>query len=124
MCQYSFTNVQPKRLSIMRHRYRFVRKSYAMTRMAAAIERAIEATTIKEKDRAARWAAAWGLLCGIKTRPVYLKRSEIGQMNGVRNADQEATSLDFPDLDFNVGQEHAATMAGQGVAQRQAQPGN
>ena len=100
----------------MRHRYRFVRKSYAMTRMAAAIERAIEATTIKEKDRAARWAAAWGLLCGIKTRPVYLKRSEIGPMNAVHAADQEVASLNFPEMDFSASQEHAARVADHGAA--------
>jgi len=45
--------------------------------MALAIERAIEARTGKEKERAARWAAAWGLLCGIKTRRVRLRSSEI-----------------------------------------------
>lgn len=45
--------------------------------MARAIERAIEARSGKEKERAARWAAAWGLLCGIKTRRVRLRASEI-----------------------------------------------
>lgn len=45
--------------------------------MALAIERAIEARSGKEKERAARWAAAWGLLCGIKTNRVHLRASEI-----------------------------------------------
>jgi hypothetical protein len=61
----------------MKTRYRFLRKSYAMHRMARAIERAIEARTGKEKERAAKWAAAWGLLCGINTRRVRLRSSEI-----------------------------------------------
>jgi hypothetical protein len=61
----------------MRKRYRFLRKSYAMNRMASAIERAIQAPTAKEKERAARWAAAWGLLSGIKNLPVKLRRSEV-----------------------------------------------
>lgn len=61
----------------MKSRHRFLRKSYAMHRMAAAIERAIEARTCKEKERAARWAAAWGLLCGIHTSRVRLRSSEV-----------------------------------------------
>ncbi len=61
----------------MKNRYRFLRKSYAMHRMAQAIERAIEARTGKEKERAARWAAAWGLLCGIRTSRVRLRASDV-----------------------------------------------
>lgn len=61
----------------MRSRYRFLRKSYAMDRMARAIERAIGGQTGKEQERAMRWAAAWGLLCGIKTASVRLRRSEV-----------------------------------------------
>ncbi len=61
----------------MKTRHRFLRKSYAMHRMALAIERAIVARTGKEKERAARWAAAWGLLCGINTRRVRLRPSEV-----------------------------------------------
>jgi hypothetical protein len=56
---------------------RYARKSYAMFRMKLAIERAIERPTPKEKERAARWAAAWGLLCGIKTAAVNLKACDI-----------------------------------------------
>jgi hypothetical protein len=62
----------------MKNRYPFLRKSYAMHRMAKAIERAIEGKTSGEKERAARWAAAWGLLCGIKTSGVRLRDSELG----------------------------------------------
>jgi hypothetical protein len=62
----------------MKSRYPFLRKSYAMHRMAKAIERAIEGQTSGEKERAARWAAAWGLLCGIKTSGVRLRDSEVG----------------------------------------------
>jgi hypothetical protein len=56
---------------------RYARKSYAMFRMTLAIERAIKRPTRKEKERAARWAAAWGLLCGIKTAGVKLKACDI-----------------------------------------------
>lgn len=52
---------------------RLLRKSYAMSRMGKAIERAIAAPNSKEKTRAAKWAAAWGLLCGIKTNGTYLR---------------------------------------------------
>ena len=62
----------------MRTRYLFLRKSYAMHRMALAIERAIQGATSKEKERAARWAAAWGLLCGIKTPAARLRRGDVG----------------------------------------------
>lgn len=61
----------------MKTHYKFVRKSYAMQRMARAIERAIQAHTSIEKERAARWAAAWGLLCGIMTSSVKLRRSDV-----------------------------------------------
>jgi hypothetical protein len=63
----------------MKNRYRFLKKSYAMQRMSVAIERAIAAPTIKEKERAARWAAAWGLLCGVTATASDLKRGDIGQ---------------------------------------------
>lgn len=59
--------------------HRILRKSYAMHRMALAIGRAVDAPSVKEQERAARWAAAWGLLCGIKTAAVRLRRSEIDE---------------------------------------------
>lgn len=46
-----------------------------MMRMAGAIGRAIDADTTVEKDRAARWAAAWGLIGGIRSPGVRLRRS-------------------------------------------------
>jgi hypothetical protein len=61
----------------MKNPDRSLRKSYAMERMAAAIDRAIGSRTGKEKERAARWAAAWGLLCGIRTEGVKLRRNDI-----------------------------------------------
>ena len=80
----------------MKKRYQFVRKSYAMHRMAAAIKRAIAAVTILEKDQAARWAAAWGLLCGIKTKPVSVKRSNVIRLHAVSDDALGAASMSFP----------------------------
>ena len=54
-----------------------MRKSYARQRMAESIERVIRATTSVEKERAARWAAAWGVLCGIMTSTVNVRRSDV-----------------------------------------------
>lgn len=51
------------------------RRAYAMMRMAEAIGRAIDAGTAQEKDRAARWASAWGLIGGIRSPGVRLRRS-------------------------------------------------
>lgn len=45
--------------------------------MTLAIERAIAGPTGKEEERAARWAAAWGLLCGIRTEGVNLKSCDV-----------------------------------------------
>lgn len=58
---------------------RILKKSYAMQRMAKAIERAVGAPTGKEKEHAARWVGAWGMLCGIKSSTVRLKQSEVGR---------------------------------------------
>lgn len=54
------------------------RKAYAMMRMAEAIGRAIDAPTTVQKDKAARWAAAWGVIGGIMTPGVRLRRSVLG----------------------------------------------
>jgi hypothetical protein len=56
---------------------RLARKSYAMHRMALALDRAIALRTGAQKERAARWAAAWGLLCGIQTQGVRLRHNDI-----------------------------------------------
>lgn len=61
----------------MKNLRRVTRKSYAMKRMASAIDRAIRASTSAEKERSARWAAAWGLLCGINTNSSRLRSSEV-----------------------------------------------
>lgn len=81
----------------MKSRYRFLRKSYAMHRMAVAIERAIEARTGKEKERAARWAAAWGLLCGIRTSRVRLRSSEV-KPHGAEPALRPSAQITIPPL--------------------------
>jgi hypothetical protein len=60
---------------------RYARKSYAMRRMTLALERAIKRPTRKEKERAARWAAAWGLLCGIRTEGVRLKACDVQSLD-------------------------------------------
>lgn len=59
----------------MKHRPKDQRKSYALQRMVAAIGRAIRADSTSEKDRAARWAAAWGVVGGIRTPGIRLRRS-------------------------------------------------
>lgn len=60
---------------IMKHRIRKERKTYAMLRMAEAIRRAIGASADADKARAARWAAAWGVVSGIRSPGVRLRRS-------------------------------------------------
>jgi hypothetical protein len=56
---------------------RILKKSYAMQRMACAIDRAVRVDGAKEKERAARWVAAWGMLCGIRSESIRLRRSEV-----------------------------------------------
>lgn len=51
------------------------RKTYAMLRMTEAIGRAISSTHPADKDKAARWAAAWGVISGIRTPGIRLRRS-------------------------------------------------
>lgn len=59
----------------MKNRSLDERKAYGTQRMLAAIERAIEADTDTEKERAARWATAWGALGGIRSPGMRLRRS-------------------------------------------------
>lgn len=68
---------RPPARIIMKQHYRLVRKPYALRRMAAAIDRAIHGRTSKERARAAKWAAAWGTLCGIVTSGVTLRDNDI-----------------------------------------------
>ena len=59
----------------MKRRIKLERKTYALLRMAVAIGRAMGANATADKDRAARWAAAWGLVGGIRSPGVRLRSS-------------------------------------------------
>ncbi len=59
----------------MDYRIRKEKKAYAMHRMVEAIGRAIQSDSTVEKDRAARWAAAWGAMGGIRSPGVRLRRN-------------------------------------------------
>lgn len=58
---------------------REARKSYGMLRMSRAIGRAIACEASVDKDRAIRWASAWGLIGGIRSDQVRLRRPELLQ---------------------------------------------
>ncbi len=45
--------------------------------MGKAIGRAMAAATSEEQARGIRWAAAWGLLCGIRSPGVRLRRPQL-----------------------------------------------
>lgn len=60
----------------MPHKDRQQRKSYGM-RSCEAILRAMQAASSEEQARGIRWAAAWGLLCGIRSPGVRLRRPEL-----------------------------------------------
>lgn len=60
----------------MNSNVRLKKKSYALRRMGVAIERAMHAGNERDKARAAKWAAAWGMLCGIKSAGMKLRRSD------------------------------------------------
>jgi hypothetical protein len=60
-----------------RLRDRQERKSYAMRRMGTAIGRAIAADSADSQASAIRWAAAWGLICGIRSKGVRLRAAEL-----------------------------------------------
>ncbi|HEX8785581.1 MAG TPA: hypothetical protein VF793_05305 [Telluria sp.] len=50
------------------------RKLYAMRRMSIALQRAAHARPFgAATDQALRWAAAWGVLAGIRTRQTRLR---------------------------------------------------
>jgi len=70
------------------------RKLYAMRRMGVAIDRAVAERSSVAKEQAAKWAAAWGLLCGIKSRAVKLKRSrDVMLPEDMRNLSLKANDL-------------------------------
>jgi len=77
---------------------RLLRKSYAMSRMGKAIERAISAPNSKEKTRAAKWAAAWGLLCGITTNGTYLRSDAVVTDEGKESPEQ----IEIPPMESAV----------------------
>ena len=58
----------------MKRGIRREKKSYALCRMVQAIGRAITAESAAAKNKAARWAAAWGLMGGIYSPGVRLRR--------------------------------------------------
>jgi hypothetical protein len=66
----------------MNHRPKDQRKSYAMQRMAEAIERAIQCDTAQEQERARRWAAAWGVVSGIRSSGIRLRRDVLFDRRG------------------------------------------
>ena len=69
----------------MDQRYRKEKKSYAMLRMVEAIGRAINSPSPAEKDRAARWAAAWGVISGIRSKGIRLRRSVLADSGRSRH---------------------------------------
>ena len=68
----------------MGQRDKYARKAYGMQRMAMAIGRAIDARDPADKDRAARWAAAWGAIGGIRAPGMRLRRSLLARSPGRR----------------------------------------
>ena len=57
-----------------------------MLRMSRAIGRAIAAATPHEQDRAMRWVAAWGLISGIRSDTVRLRKPELLQPEQAQTA--------------------------------------
>lgn len=66
---------------------RLLRKSYAMSRMGKAIQRAIAAVSNGEKTQAARWASAWGSVIGIPTVPAYGRSAAFADVAADPSAD-------------------------------------
>ena len=70
----------------MIHRPKDQRKSYAMQRMAEAIGRAIRSESPQEQERARRWAAAWGVVSGIRSSGIRLRRDVLFDRRGKNRA--------------------------------------
>jgi hypothetical protein len=70
----------------MNHRPKDQRKSYAMQRMAEAIGRAIRSESPQEQERARRWAAAWGVVSGIRSSGIRLRRDVLFDRRGKNRA--------------------------------------
>lgn len=66
--------------------------------MGKAIERTLEATTMLEKERAVRRAAAWGVLRDITTRCVRLKQAPVRHF--FADEHDEVNDIGFPELVF------------------------
>jgi hypothetical protein len=49
-------------------KYASNREAYAAHRMSAAIDRIIVTDSAEDKRQAARWATAWGTVCGAAIR--------------------------------------------------------
>jgi hypothetical protein len=97
----------------MKQHYRFVRKPYAMRRMAAAIDRAINGSTSKERARAAKWAAAWGALCGIVTSGVTLRSNDIEPARP-KNRRRGSDQINIPaSVSADIGNIQAGASSGQ-----------
>ena len=54
-----------------------MKKSYALKRMVISLERAIAASSDAAKDKASRWAAAWGYFAGITSPGIRLKQTDV-----------------------------------------------
>ncbi|HEU4376704.1 MAG TPA: hypothetical protein VFS02_24625 [Telluria sp.] len=96
--------------TVMNRTSRILKKSYAMQRMADAIDRAVRAAGAKEKERAARWVAAWGMLCGIRSESIRLRRSEV--------ADSADERVRLPSDEIEIPPE----LAPPGLSKQQARP--
>lgn len=57
-------------------------KAYSLRRMRLAIDRAIHGKTAQEKEKAARWAAAWGLSGGIPPVSGHLNNRAAASLPG------------------------------------------
>ena len=74
--------LKKQQVEFMIHRPKEQRKAYAMQRMAEAIGRAIRSETAQEQERAKRWAAAWGVVSGIRSSGIRLRRSVLFDRRG------------------------------------------
>jgi hypothetical protein len=65
-------------------RHHLAQRLYAMRRMRLAIDRAIKASTARDKESAARWAAAWGTVAGIPQSHEQPEGAVGGRRRGAR----------------------------------------
>ncbi|RJG08377.1 hypothetical protein [Massilia cavernae] len=74
----------------MNHRPKEERKAYTMHRTAEAIGRAIRSESPQDQERARRWAAAWGVVSGIRSSGVRLRRSVLFDARRTRRGPKPA----------------------------------